>query len=178
MKSDRVSGKEDVGGQLGKALPGRHLLDGPSHGGDTAYQVRDWHNAAPVPRSFPLRPRTPPPLRTGNRPCAPATAPEPVSRAVPTVAEEVEPIGGETDDNDHDDSAGLVSRNGCPRGWLISEAELERRFARLNGRFEDIEEDTEANRPAPPAKAEGQGQGRGASASYTSLFDLTPRRRR
>jgi hypothetical protein len=77
------------------------------------------------------------------------------------------------DDEDDINSNGLVSRSGCPRGWLITEAELEKRFARLGARFEDVEVDTEADRhvtriqPARPAQA----------ACYTSLFDL-PRRAR
>jgi hypothetical protein len=76
------------------------------------------------------------------------------------------------DDDDDINSNGLVSRSGCPRGWLITEAELEKRFARLGASFEDVEVDTEADHrhaipihPARPAQ----------SASYTSLFDL-PRR--
>ncbi|WP_157619556.1 hypothetical protein [Skermanella stibiiresistens] len=79
------------------------------------------------------------------------------------------------DDNDDLNSNGLISRSGCPRGWLISEAELARRFARMGCRFEDVEVDTEVDRvavaikPPQPARASAEG------ASYTSLFDL-PRR--
>jgi hypothetical protein len=84
-------------------------------------------------------------------------------------------IDAEDDSDELDDpnSNGLVSRAGCPRGWLISEAELEKRFAKLGARFEDVEVDTEADRhviPIQPTRPT-------ASASYTSLFDL-PRRAR
>jgi hypothetical protein len=86
------------------------------------------------------------------------------------------PVAIESDNDDDDDdinSNGLVSRAGCPRGWLITEAELEKRFARLGACFEDVEVDTEADRHVTPIQPARPAQ----AASYTSLFDL-PRRAR
>ena len=93
--------------------------------------------------------------------------------AAPPVKHAPAVIENDNDDDDDINSNGLVSRSGCPRGWLISEAELERRFAKLGARFEDVETDTEADRHVIPIQPARPAQ----NASYTSLFDL-PRRAR
>ena len=95
--------------------------------------------------------------------------------AAPPVKQAPAVIESDNDDDDDDiNSNGLVSRAGCPRGWLITEAELEKRFARLGACFEDVEVDTEADhRHIIPIQSARPAQ----NASYTSLFDL-PRRAR
>ena len=81
-------------------------------------------------------------------------------------------IDSDNDDDDDDiNSNGLVSAPAATR-LAITEAELEKRFAKLGVRFEDVEVDTEADRHVVPIQPARPAQ----NASYTSLFDL-PRRR-
>jgi hypothetical protein len=175
MNNDSNTGNDDNAFMIGQALSGRHLLDSPLEASSFQDSTR-----FSTPRSLPR-----PPMRRAEsrgmaeRPPASPQFPQPVldQRAVaaaPVRAPQRE-IDDEDDSDDLDDlnSNGLVSRAGCPRGWLISEAELEKRFAKLGARFEDVEVDTEADRhviPIRPARPT-------ASAAYTSLFDL-PRRAR
>ncbi|UEM19660.1 hypothetical protein JL100_021570 [Skermanella mucosa] len=187
MKDDQNSGNDNGPYLLGQALSGRHLLDSPgsSSGIDNAGARRpDGDTYLRSSRPLPRRPnRRIDPRGLGDRPTAPdrpagipdRTAAERISAAASAMQADND---FDLDDDDSDDlnSNGLISRSGCPRGWLISEAELARRFARLGGRFEDIEVDTELDRPAVSAKpARPAPRDAGHSSSYTSLFDL-PRR--
>ena len=187
MKDDQNSGKDNGSYLLGQALSGRHLLDspGPSSGIDNGGVRRPAGDTyLRGPRPLPRRPnRRIDPRGLGDRP---TVTDRPVGVPDRTAAERISAAASamqadndfDLDDDDSDDlnSNGLVSRSGCPRGWLISEAELARRFARMGGRFEDIEVDTELDRPATPAKpAQPAPRDAARASSYTSLFDL-PRR--
>jgi hypothetical protein len=187
MNNDHDTGKDDNAFMIGQALSGRHLLDSPldtsSYQGATRFNGAGDTQGYSAPRSLsrpPLRrmdhrsmterfstPERPHPAVVERSSIA-VTATPPVRQAPAVV------IDSDNDDDDDDiNSNGLVSRAGCPRGWLITEAELEKRFARLGACFEDVEVDTEADRhviPIQPTRPT-------ASASYTSLFDL-PRRAR
>ncbi len=186
MNNDRDTGPDDSSFVIGQALSGRHLLDSPmetsSYQGSPRYTGTDvsGYSPRPMPRaplrrmdhrgmserfSTPERPQT----QTQTQPdLQPRPAAPPHDRQAPASADI------EADDEDDDlNSNGRISRAGCPRGWLISEVELERRFAKLGARFEDVEIDTEADRHVIPIQPARPAQ----SASYTSLFDL-PRRAR
>jgi hypothetical protein len=190
MNNDHDAGTDDNSFVIGQALSGRHLLDSPmeasAYQGAARFNGGDTHGYPTTPR-----PLARPPLRRmdhramSERFAAPERPqPEPQSQPQPPVIErrtvaaappvKQAPVVIESDNDDDEDdinSNGLASRAGCPRGWLISEAELEKRFAKLGARFEDVEVDTEADRhviPIQPTRPT-------ASASYTSLFDL-PRR--
>jgi hypothetical protein len=196
MNNDRDTGPDDNSFIIGQALSGRHLLDSPME--TSSYQGSPRYNGADVngysPRPMPRAPlrrmdqrgmserfATPerPQTQTQAQPQAPlqpqpaaidrrTAAAAPLVRQAPAIAD------FDADDDDDDlNSNGLISRAGCPRGWLISEAELERRFAKLGARFEDVAIDTEADRHVIPIQPARPAQ----SASYTSLFDL-PRRAR
>jgi hypothetical protein len=184
MNNDHNTGNDDNAFMIGQALSGRHLLDSPLEASPFQGSTRFNGDGASRGHSNTPRPLPRPPMRRmesrgmAERPPV-SELPQPVieQRAVaaaPVKAPQPE-FDGEDDGDDLDDlnSNGLASRAGCPRGWLISEAELEKRFAKLGARFEDVEVDTEADRrviPIQPARPR-------ASASYTSLFDL-PRRAR
>ena len=188
MNNDHNTGNDDNAFMIGQALSGRHLLDSPLEASSFQGSTRFNGDGASRGHSGAPRPLPRPPIRRtesrgmAERPSAPESPqfPQPVidRRAVAAAAPVRTPqreIDAEDDSDELDDpnSNGLVSRAGCPRGWLISEAELEKRFAKLGARFEDVEVDTEADRrviPIQPARPR-------ASASYTSLFDL-PRRAR
>ncbi|WP_158046725.1 hypothetical protein [Skermanella pratensis] len=188
MKDDQNSGKDNGPYLLGQALSGRHLLDspGPSNDIDNAGPRRpDGDTYLRSPRPLPRRPnRRIDPRGLSDRPIGPdrsagipdRTAAERISAAASAMQADHDFDLDDDDDSDDLNSNGLVSRSGCPRGWLISEAELARRFARMGGRFEDIEVDTELDRPAVAAKpAQPAPRDAACSSSYTSLFDL-PRR--
>ena len=164
MTNDSRSGTPGDASLIGTALTGRFLLDNPA---------TDNASGQPAGGAAPPRPlnRLPPraPLRISSMPDRSR-----VSRGLPgagvgrssVVIHETQAQSGADPDGDEDD--GLVRLAGCPKGWLISEEELARRFAKLGAKFEDVEVDTEADRPQPslaPARA----------GSYTSLFDM-PRR--
>jgi hypothetical protein len=191
MNNDHNTGNDDNAFMIGQALSGRHLLDSPLEASSFQGSTRFNGDGASRGHSGAPRPLPRPPIRRtesrgmAERPSAPESPqspqfPQPVidRRAVAAAAPVRTPqreIDAEDDSDELDDpnSNGLVSRAGCPRGWLISEAELEKRFAKLGARFEDVEVDTEADRhviPIQPTRPT-------ASASYTSLFDL-PRRAR
>lgn len=72
-----------------------------------------------------------------------AQAPE--RRLSAAAAMQKRPVPVPAADNDPDDDE-PVQRNGCPRGWLVSEVELAALFARAGGRFEDVV--IRARRPA------------------------------
>lgn len=192
MNNDRDTGPDDSSFVIGQALSGRHLLDSPmeasSYQGSPRYNGTDTHGYSPRPMpraplrrqdqrgmserfTTPERPQALPQAQTKPQPAAidrRSVAAAPLVRQAPAVAD----IDGDDDDDDLN-SNGLISRAGCPRGWLISEAELERRFGKLGARFEDVEIDTEAERHVVPVQPARPAQ----NASYTSLFDL-PRRAR
>jgi hypothetical protein len=185
MNNDRDTGNDDSSFVIGQALSGRHLLDSPQeassyHGAMRFSGAGDTHDYAGASRSLPR-----PPLRRVDHrsmserfsaPERPQSQPPAVKRSTAAlpVTQSLAVIDTDHDDDDDDiNSNGLVSRTGCPRGWLITEAELEKRFARLGARFEDVEVDTEADRHITPIQPARPAQ----SASYTSLFDL-PRRAR
>jgi hypothetical protein len=184
MNNDRDTGPDDSSFVIGQALSGRHLLDSPmetsSYQGSPRYTGTDvsGYSPRPMPRA-PLRRMdhrgmserfaTPERPQTQAQPDPqPRPAAAPLVRQAPAIAD----IDADDDDDDLN-SNGLISRAGCPRGWLISEAELDRRFAKLGARFEDVEVDTEADRHVIPIQPARPAQ----NASYTSLFDL-PRRAR
>lgn len=189
MNNDRDTAPDDSSFIIGQALTGRHLLDSPmetsSYQGSPRYNGADsnGYSPRPMPRAplrrmdhrgmserfaAPERPQTQPQVQPQPAAIDRRTAAAPLVRQAPAIAD------FDADDDDDDlNSNGLISRAGCPRGWLISEAELERRFAKLGARFEDVEVDTEADRHVVPIQPARPAQ----SASYTSLFDL-PRRAR
>ena len=188
MNNDHDTGSDNNSFVIGQALSGRHLLDSPmeasGYQGAARFNGGDTHGYPSTPR-----PLSRPPLRRmdhrsmSERFAAPersqlqpqASVIERRTVAAAPVAKQA-PVAIESDNDDDDDdinSNGLVSRAGCPRGWLITEAELEKRFARLGASFENVEVDTEADRHVVPVRPARPAQ----SASYTSLFDL-PRRAR
>jgi hypothetical protein len=193
MNNDHDTRTDNSSFVIGQALSGRHLLDSPLDA--SSYQGAGRFNGADDPHSYSNTPRplSRPPLRRMDhrgmserfaaperpQPQQPQPQPAVIERrtvaAAPPVKHAPAVIENDNDDDDDDiNSNGLVSRSGCPRGWLITEAELEKRFARLGASFEDVEVDTEADhRHATPIQPARPAQ----SASYTSLFDL-PRRAR
>ncbi|QQP90786.1 hypothetical protein IGS68_06050 [Skermanella sp. TT6] len=187
MKDDQNSGKDNGSYLLGQALSGRHLLDSPgsSSGIDSGGKRPDGDTYLRSPRPLPRRPnRRIDPRGLADRPAAAdrtagipeRTAAERISAAASAMQADNDLDLDLDDDSDDLNSNGLISRSGCPRGWLISEAELARRFARLGSRFEDVEVDTELDRPAASAKpAQPAPRDAARASSYTSLFDL-PRR--
>ena len=136
MNNDRDTGPDDSSFVIGQALSGRHLLDSPmetsSYQGSPRYTGTDvsGYSPRPMPRAplrrmdhrgmserfaTPERPQTPAQPDLQPRPAA-----APLVRQAPAIAD----IDADDDDDDIN-SNGLISRAGCPRGWLISEAELE-----------------------------------------------------
>ena len=190
MNNDHDTKTDDSSFVIGQALSGRHLLDSPLE--TSSYQGASHFNGASDTQGYTApRPLPRPPLRRMDhrgmserfaipeRP-QPQSQPQPPAierrtvAAAPPAKQAPAVIESDNDDDDDDiNSNGLVSRAGCPRGWLITEAELEKRFARLGACFEDVEVDTEADRHVTPIQPARPAQ----SASYTSLFDL-PRRAR
>jgi hypothetical protein len=182
MNNDHDTGTDDNSFVIGQALSGRHLLDSPMEA--SSYQGAARYNGAGDTQGY-TAPR--PPLRPALRRMDHRSmserfaAPEHPQAAVierrtvasaPPAKQAPAVIDSDNDDDDDDlNSNGMVSRAGCPRGWLITEAELERRFATLGASFEDVEVDTEADRRTIPVQPARPAQ----SACYTSLFDL-PRR--
>jgi hypothetical protein len=189
MNNDHDTGTEDNSFVIGQALSGRHLLDSPleasSYQGAARFNVADTHSYSNSPRTLPRPPlrrmdhrgmseRFAAPERPQPQPEPPAIERRTVAAPPPPVKQTAAVIDNNSDDDDDDiNSNGLVSRAGCPRGWLITEAELEKRFAKLGAHFEDVEVDTEADRHITPIQPARPAQ----SACYTSLFDL-PRRAR
>jgi hypothetical protein len=182
MNNDHDARTDDNSFVIGQALSGRHLLDSPleasSYQGAAGFNGADTHGYANTSRSL-----SRPPLRrmdhrgmserfaAPERPQPPAIERRTVATAPPVKQTSAVIDTDNDDDNDDLNSNGMVSRAGCPRGWLITEAELERRFAKLGACFEDVEVDTEADRHVIPVQPARPAQ----SACYTSLFDL-PRR--
>jgi hypothetical protein len=187
MNNDHDAGPDESSFVIGQALSGRHLLDSPmetsSYQGTARYNGGESQGYSPRPLPRPPMRRMdhrgmPDRIATPERPQAQPQTPPAIDRrsaaAAPLVRQAPAVADLDADDDDDDlNSNGLVSRAGCPRGWLISEAELERRFAKLGARFEDVEVDTEADRHVIPIQPARPAQ----NASYTSLFDL-PRRAR
>lgn len=85
---------------------------------------------------------------TAERPDVPAPAPAPIRRDVagppaarplrrpaPAPQPAVPVVAGEVDDVEDDDEP--VVRQGCPPGWLVTEADYHAAFERSGGRFVD-----------------------------------------
>jgi hypothetical protein len=184
MNNDHDAGTDENSFVIGQALSGRHLLDSPMEA--SGYQGAARFNGTSDTQGYTApRPLSRPALRrmdhrsmserfgTPERPQSPAIERR-TAAAAPSAKQAADVIDSDDDDDDDINSNGLTSRAGCPRGWLITEAELEKRFSRLGAHFEDVEVDTEADhRHATPIQPARPAQ----SASYTSLFDL-PRRAR
>lgn len=108
---------------------------------------------APLPTPMPLPPAEAAeaalaaPVPTALRPCSPLPVPAQAERRRPVRAAAPAPVEAAGDDEDEDEQS---RRPGCPKGWLVSEAQMEAAFRRAGRRFEDVVFKPRAARPAAP----------------------------